>query len=418
MVVSQVVLLWLAGCSDSVTNESWEGPESAPAAQFERFNVGCDANPRGTLLSVEWVASYSKGRLKHYWDTWLNGLSALGYIDDTVDPDVDNGTDNFIVTYCTIDADGSPIEGTGMLGIPRTFWTAPTVMYGHGTSVTRTDTPTNPNVDEVFDGPTPMVIFAGHNYIYLAPDLTGFGGSTADRHRYFHAATSAANELDMLRAMDGYWLYDLKANGTLFNFGFSQGGQTALAFAEAAEADGYEITGTATVGAVAAPEPWFDGLLDVVDASYLNLYVADVVVNYELIYGDVYGTAADTFQAPYDATVEGLFDMTHSFVDVVDGVPGSAAELMTPDFYAEAQDPGSPLRLHLQENAVDDVILDHPIQMYHSVGDDEVAFELAEASRDALAVNNDVTLVEWPELDHLNTWHEVLPVARDWFDSL
>ncbi|MEQ1501112.1 MAG: hypothetical protein ABMB14_02730 [Myxococcota bacterium] len=379
----------------------------------------CVGASAGTLLSVKGVGHYSKKKLEDYWDSWLVGLSALGYIDDTVDPGIENGADTYLVEYCTTDFDGSVIVGTGMLGMPRTIWQSPTVMYAHGTAVTRTDTPSNPNVDEVFDGPTPMVIFAGHGYIYLAPDLTGFGGSAAERHRYFHAETSAASELDMLHAVESWLPYCLWSDGRLFNMGFSQGGQTALAFAEAAEADGVDIEGTAVVGTVAEPEAWFAGLLDEVENPYLQLYAADLVVSYDDVYGDLYGgDPSEAFAAPYDATVEGLFDMNHAFFEVVEGLPGSSAELFTPDFYAAAQDPGSTLRTHLAENAVDDVCLDGPIAMYHSIGDDEVPFPLAESARDALAGCNDVELVEWPELDHLNTWHEVLPVARDWFDAL
>jgi hypothetical protein len=200
--------------------------------------------------------------------------------------------------------------------------------------------------------------------------------------------------------------------------GFSQGGHTALAFAELAESEGIDIEGTAVVGAVADPETWFVGLLDEVDNPYLQLYAADLVVSYNDVYGDLYDDPSEAFAPPYDETVEGLFDMEHFYFEVVEGLPGSSAELFTPDFYAAAQDPGSPLRTHLAENAVDDVCLEGPIRMFHSIGDDEVPFELAVAARDALAVCNDVELVEWPELDHLNTWHEVLPVARDWFESL
>lgn len=419
MVLANVSLLWLAGCAGTEPVEPVSVPEPADSASLERFgHQGCDEDSRGRLLSVRLLALRNERRLDNYWDSWLNGLSALGYIEDTVDPGIENGADTFAVEYCTVDFDGSPIRASGMLGLPRGWCQAPTVMYLHGTAVTRIDTPSNQDVDEVFDGPSPMVIFAGHDFVYLAPDLTGFGESEAVRHRYFHAETEASSALDLLAAVEDFWLYDLKADGRLFNMGFSQGAHTALAFAEAAEAEGIDIEGTALVGAVADPEAWFDGLLDEVDNPYLQLYAADLVVSYNDVYGDLYDDPSEAFASPYDETVEGLFDMEHLFFEVAEGLPGSSAELLTPDFYAAARDPGSALRTHLAENAVDDVCLDGPIRMYHSIGDDEVPFALAEDARDTLAGCNDVDLVEWPELDHLNTWHEVLPVARDWFESL
>lgn len=423
--VSSVALLWLAGCgggSDPLVDmadrdralrcddddSSSEEPPAGPV---------CEEGSRGELVSVQFVASYpSKKKLEKYWDSWLNGFMALGYIDDTVEPGIENGVDTFVVEYCTVDFDGSPILASGMLASPRTFWTAPTVVYSHGTSVTRVDTPSNPNVDEVFDGPTPMVVFAGAGYLYLAPDLTGFGSSEAPRHRYFHAETEAASTLDLVRAMESWWPYTLKADGRLFNMGFSQGGHTALAFAEAAEAEGYTFEATAVVGAVGDPEAWFDWLLDQVDNSYLQLYTGDLSVSYDDVY-DLYADPAEAYVAPYDTTIDGLYDMSLLFADVALALPGSAAELMTPEFYAAAQDPAADFRTHLAENRVDDLCSSAPIRMYHSVDDGEVPYDLGVASADALATCNDVELVDWFGLDHLNTWHEVLPAARDWFDT-
>lgn len=416
--VLAISLSWLMGCGGPGSDLASQPEAAAPkVGQLERFHWGCTAGSRGRLLSVQWTGAYHRWALEDYWNDWLNGLATLGYVDDTVDPEIRTGADTFEVEYCTVDHDGQPIRGTGLLAMPRTLWQAPTVVYAHGTAVTRIDTPSNPDPDEVFDGPSPMVIFAGSGYNFIAPDYTGFGGSDADRHRYFDAQTAAANELDMLRAVECYWLYWLKADGDLYNLGFSQGGHTALAFGELAEDNGYDIEGTAVIGAVPDPDAWYEWLLGETDNPYLQLYGAYLLVSYDDVY-DVYDDPSDAFAPPYDATVEGLFDMEHYYDEVVAGLPGSAAELLTADYLAEVSDPSSEFRTRLQENAVDGVCLDGPIRMWHSIGDDEVPFFLAEDAQAALATCNDVSLVEWRELDHLNTWHEVLPETRDWFDSL
>lgn len=408
--------IWLAACG-TVPGEP-AAVEDRDDAQLERFWwQTCDENSRGDLLDVDILAIYSPWGLERYWDSWLNGLAALGYVDDVVDPEIQNGVTTFEVTYCTIDFDGTPIEATGMLALPITWWPTSTVLYSHGTSVYRFDTPTNPDVDEVFDGPTPMVIFAGSGYAYLAPDLTGFGGSTSPYHRYFHADSAADSSVDMLVAMEGYWLYRLATTGRLFNAGFSQGGHTALAFAAEAEAVGLEVEATGIVGGVLEPEPWFDWLLEQTDSGYLMLYAADLLVSYDRIYGDVYDDPEDAFVEGFDDVVEDLFDMSFTYVEVVDAMPGSAAEMLTPDYYDEVDDPDSAMRGYLRDNAVSDVCLDSPIRMWHKVDDDEVPYDQAIDAADELDGCNDLEFTDWMDTDHLNTWHQVLPEIRAWFDT-
>lgn len=377
----------------------------------------CDARSRGRLLSLRLLHRYSRQGLEEYWDSWLNGIAALGYVEDTVDPGIQNGAETLKVSYCTVDFDGTPIVASGMLAIPSTRHKAPTVVYSHGTAVTRFDTPSNPDVDAAFDGPTAMVIFAGHGYIYLAPDLTGFGDSTAPRHRYLHADTAAKSSLDMLTAVESHGPYRRRSDGRLFSTGYSQGSHTALAFSAAAKAAGVEIVANSIGGVIANPDAWFAWLIDQVSSNYLQVYPMDLLLSYDDVYGDVYAEPADTFAPPFDATLDQLFDMNHTYEQVIEGLPGSAAELLTPAFLAEIRDPASPIRVHLRENAVDDVCLGSPIRMIHMIDDDEVPYELAVDALASLSACNDVELIDWVGTDHLNTWHETLPQVRDWFDT-
>ena len=377
----------------------------------------CEPGSRGRLLSMLPVGAYSQQGLAEYWRSWLNGLAALGYIEDSVDPEIENGADTFKVTYCTADFDGRPILASGLLALPRTEQRAPTVMYSHGTAVTRVDTPSNPDVAAVFDGPSPMVVFAGHGYVFLAPDLTGFGDSSAPRHRYLHADTVAWSTLDLWLAVNESALYRGRADGRLFNTGYSQGSHTALAFAAEAEAAGVKIAATLLGGVISNPEAWFAWLIDQVDSSYLQVYAADILVSYQDVYGDVYGHTAEAFAAPYATTIDELFDMSSTYEEVIAGLPGSSAELLTPEFLEEIHDPSSPIRVHLRENARDDVCLRAPIRMIHMIDDDEVPYELGLDALTRLVACNDIELVDWIDTDHLKTWHETLPEVRRWFDT-
>ncbi len=339
-------LAWLAVCLGPI-NALEFGPrdlaraESRDPADLARHNRPrprpCGPNSRGRLLSVTDLHHYSSHGLENYWDSWLVGEAAFGYVDDTVDPDIQNGANTFKVTYCTVDFDGSPILASGMLAFPSTFCRSPTVVYSHGTAATRIDTPSNPDVDDTFDGPSAMVIFAGGGYIWLAPDLTGFGDSSAPRHRYFHADTEAKSSLDMLTAVESFWLYRLSSDGRVFNYGYSQGGHSALAFAREAEASGVHIEANWIGGAVVNVEGWYDFLIQQVDSPYLNVYPSYLLLAYEDVYGDVYGSLTETFQPPFDGTILETFDMNHLYNEVIEALPGSQAELLTPDFFASLQ---------------------------------------------------------------------------------
>jgi hypothetical protein len=418
------------GILSGVLSLAWFGPDvdlsptgalaqgdSGSGFHFGHGVASCAPHSRGRLLSVRLLDHYSRRGLGAYWDSWLNGVAASGYVEDRVEPGIQNGALSFEVRYCTVDFDNTPIVASGMLALPSTWGTASTVMYSHGTAVTRFDTPSNPDVDATFDGPSAMVIFAGHGYIYLAPDLTGFGASGAPRHRYIHTETAAKSTLDMLTAVASHWLYRLKSDGRLFNTGYSQGGHTALAFAAEAEAAGVTIDATSVGGGVLNGEEWFGWGIEQVDNNYLTVYPTYLLLSHQDVYGDVYGHPSDAFVPPFDATLGELFDMNHTYEEVIAGLPGSMAELLTPAFFESIHDVRSPLRVHLRDNAVDDVCLRSPIRMFHMLDDDEVPYELSVNAMEKLSACNDVELRDWVGTDHLNTWHETLPTVRDWFDS-
>src|SRR5206468_4376031 len=104
---------------------------------------------------------------------------------------------------------------------------------------------------ESFETPPASSIFAGNGFIYVAPDLLGFGDSTVPRHRYFHAATEASAAVDMLTASATVLSrLHVQRSDKLYVFGFSQGGHVALALHRQLQAAHVDVNGTATVGGI------------------------------------------------------------------------------------------------------------------------------------------------------------------------
>src|SRR5690606_24540912 len=71
------------------------------------------------------------------------------------------------------------------------------VMWAHGTAANRDYSVLTS--DEVFGG-VALAVLAAHGFTVVAPDYTGYGGSTLDYHPYLNAKAQAADAIDSLRA--------------------------------------------------------------------------------------------------------------------------------------------------------------------------------------------------------------------------
>jgi dienelactone hydrolase len=117
------------------------------------------------------------------------------------------------------------------------------VSWQHGTTTQRSEVPSKPTPDE---GVVASLVFAGHGYLLAAPDYLGLGTSEG-RHPYYHAESTAASVVDLLRAARRLAeARDLAWPEPLFLTGFSQGGHASIAALrelEAAAEPGLRVTG-------------------------------------------------------------------------------------------------------------------------------------------------------------------------------
>jgi len=142
---------------------------------------------------------------------------------------VDNGSHfDYIFTYPTVDHAGKPCVMSAMLSLPSAKKASKRIgkmaMYSHYT-ILRSDEA--PSVAQVFDLQT---IGLSKGMAVVAADYEGFG-ETGDRvQAYCYAEANARASLDALLAArewlvkQGYTLGD-----SILNYGYSQGGQTAVA---------------------------------------------------------------------------------------------------------------------------------------------------------------------------------------------
>jgi len=422
-----LALAFVAGTAPGLTTET------LAAQSIAHTRSTCRVGDRGRLLAVERVASHpTAASVQAYFDEWV-----AFYQDFYQFPDLpitfSYGFDSYRVTYCTVDAvlstasNARHVSATGMLSVPRKPGPLSTVDYLHGTSVSFYDAVSNPNIfgefsenGESFDGPPSNAIFAGAGFIYVGPDYLGLGDSPVPRHRYFHAATEASSAIDLLAASRKVLAgLRVQQNDTLFTFGFSQGGHSALALHRELERSGVAVTGTATVGGIFDAEQWFLSFLENVTTATLPLYASYILLAYDDVY-DVFARTSDVFRAPFASTVSGLFDMQHFFDDVLAGLPADAQQLLQPSFVAAVSaNRQHPLRVRLRQNAVDRWTPDAPLRIYHSTDDEEVPFGGALASVARLRSRGaDVDVRTLTGVDHVNSWVQAMPRAARWFRSL
>ena len=285
----------------------------------------------------------------------------------------------------------------------------------------------NPNIfgefspnGESFDGPPSNAIFTGAGFIYVGPDYLGLGDSPVPRHRYFHAATEASSAIDLLaasrRVLAGL---RVQQNDTLFTFGFSQGGHSALALHRELQRSGVDVSGTATVGGVFDLESWLLESFDNVTTVTVPLYMSYILLAYDDVY-DIFDRTSDVFRQPFASTVSGLFDMQHFFDDVLAELPADTQQLLKPSFVAAIRaNPQHPLRIRLRQNAVDRWSPRGPLRVYHSTDDEEVPYGGALDSVDRLRSRGaDVSVRTLTGFDHVNSWVQAMPRAARRFRSL
>lgn len=408
----------MKGMAAVVTAAAVMGGAQAPAlGRHSEDGERCGRGDRGRLLGYERVLELpAPADVSAYHAGFVELYTELGYVFIEPEPDIRYGVDAYEVRYCTIDGPRA-VSATGLVAVPRRSGRVARVAYLHGTSVTREDAPSNPNFEEAFDTAPSVAAFAGAGFAYVAADYLGLGDSPVERHRYFHAASEASAQRDLLRAADDVFDELGVHTGELFIFGFSQGGHAALALHRELEAAGERVAATGTVGGIFDVERWFLDSLHTETAT-LPLYMADLLVAYDDLY-DVYRSPERVFRAPYAALMPELFNGHATFDEVLASLAPSVEELLQPEFLAAFESQRRlEMRVRLRQNQVFRWAPQAPIIAYHSPDDEEVPFEsarrsVAELDRRSRARVKLETI--GGGLDHINSWLVAMPMAAEWF---
>jgi hypothetical protein len=165
----------------------------------------------------------------------------FGNFDVSADPIANNAAgvklvDALKLDYTAINVDQSPVKVSGGLAVPEIAPSAikGIILYFHGTTVQRTNVPSNftatTNADYT-DGTLLAAVWASQGYVVVMPDYIGLGDDTAHVHPYVtYPVQNAQTGLAMLKAAETVLSskYQIGGNLPLFITGYSEGGAYAL----------------------------------------------------------------------------------------------------------------------------------------------------------------------------------------------
>ncbi|WSR23852.1 lipase [Streptomyces sp. NBC_01205] len=377
-----------------------------------------DERGRGTLVSAEKLYTLATPQAVSV------ELGAAGFEVDTVR----HGVVAYRLVYRTVDAYGRPTTASGLFVVPlNSSGRLRAVSFTHGTGSHKDDSPSMQRGKFVS---APVIAHAAAGAAGVAPDYLGMGKGPG-LHPWMDIGSETTASLDMLRAARAF----APRTGHVLErevmvTGFSQGASAALGLGRALEAGEDRwfrlgalapVSGAYDFGGAELPA-LVDGRLE---AKSSVLYAAYTLVAFHRLH-HIYDSPGEVFRAPYDSTVEALFDGTHTGEQLMRGTPGTLEELLTEQGREMLAHPTGPLAaaLRMTDAVCTDWAPRAPVRLYMATGDEQAVTANTEHCRAALLRNGvHASIVDLAEVDHHGSRHLGSNVAATsaivrWFGEL
>ena len=357
---------------------------------------------RGSVISAVPVAQLTAAQ--------LNAVSA----DFPGTPPAAYGVTAYRLIYRTIDHDGRPTTASGIVVLPDGRRGALTVAeYLHGTNPTKAAAA---SVDDTSTDRLVTALFAGQGLVGVAPDYLGLGLGPG-KPPYLDTKTETTSSGDLLLAARTFAAkHGIALKRDVLVTGFSQGGRASMAFGRALSRGEVGSFRLGAIQAVAGPYDLLGSELPAVFTGGVlpptaTFYLGYLITAWNRTVG-LYDDPREAFQAPYAATVEGLFDGTHSDEDIVAALPDTPQKLFTPAFIKQLQHPTGKLLRAVR--AADQVCRDWtprvPVHLYSGTKDTDVVAANADACAASLRARGaDVTVHSMGPVDHTGTAFAAYP---------
>lgn len=388
---------------------------ATPAAHHQARNQESD---RGALVSAELLYTLATPQAV------AAELTAAGFDDDSVR----HGVVAYRLVYRTVDPYGRPTTASGLFVLPLgSDRHLPVVSFTHGTGSHKNDSPSMQRAAFVS---APVVAHAAAGSAAVAPDYLGMGTGPG-LHPWMDIGSETTASLDMLRAARAFAPragHELERE--VMVTGFSQGASAALGLGRAlqAGADGWfrlgalaPVSGAYDFGGAELPAL----LRGELGPKSSVLYAAYTLVAFNRLH-HLYDSPGDVFRAPYDSTIEGLFDGAHTGQQLMQGTPDTLHALLTRHGRHLLAHPTGPLAAALR--TTDAVCADWaprvPVRLYMATGDEQAVTSNTRHCRAALLDNGvQAPVVDVGDADYHGSRHLGSNVAATsaivrWFGEL
>jgi len=377
----------------------WGCAPGAPALPDYRG----DPARRGSVAKVEAIGAYSPLQMRLL--LWMAKLQAP----------VVTGVRLYRVSYWSV-TDGHPVLVSGLLGVPGRNPVRGAVLWMHATHVSREDSMSNTKGAESLPV---SYVFAGGDYLLLAPDLVGLGVSRAPQAYLVNASTIDVSR-DFVHAAQTV-THDLGVswNPDFYLTGFSQGGHSAAILQEDFEAHpdpAVRLCAVAPIGGVydlaGAAFPY--ALQGRSDTSYIDL------ANMALSYATYYHQPLESVLTQRNAAVaEVVLDGNHD-IAALKQLPSNPRALFNDRFMANYQHGGTDWLIEaMRANSAVARASRTPLRLYY--GDKDLDAPPADAVAFAAslrAAGADAQAISVGPYDHGGSAFQAAPKVRSWFDLL
>ncbi|MFD8542709.1 hypothetical protein [Streptomyces sp. NPDC059649] len=390
--VCAVTVLAAAGCDDDSQRSS------SPAHQHSAS--------RGSVVSVTPVADLDAKEV-------AVRLAKAG-IDAT---QVRYGVRAHRIVYRTVDFQGKPTMASELVAMPKNDERALRVVsWLHGTEVYRGEV-ASVN-DEAPDRATAL-LFASTGRAVSAPDYLGLGKGPGI-HPYGNPKATVTASVDALRATRTFARRQGRGlDRRVLISGFSQGGPATMLVGKALQqgVDPYFRPGVLAPVAGPFDLSGFEAAAADDRGERSSLYLAYFATAWNRMYR-LYGAPNQAFRAPYDKTVQTLFDGDHKASELAAALPKTSKQLFTAEFLQRVRHPAGDLRRKLEEmDTTCDWRPDARVHLFHARGDKDVSFANSlHCQRQLTAHGADQQLSDVGELHHSTTVLKALPQIVREFD--
>ena len=229
------------------------------------------------------------------------------------------------VHYNTIGGAGEATDGSAAVFVPTGSGNScsnsrPVVLYAHGTSLQKSYDMAD--IANNTEARLAAAVFAAQGFIVVAPNYTGYSGSSLGYHPYLDRIAQAADMIDALRAArTSFAAIGAKDSGKLMVTGYSQGGYVALATQRAMQDLGtneFNLTAASGMSGPYALARFGDDLFGGAPRNGATVIVPMIVNAAQHASAALYTTPSDIYEAQYAATIVDLVPGSLGSSDLVD----------------------------------------------------------------------------------------------------